>query len=417
MDNKESLSDKLKSLGVQAGTSASKRPAKPAGYRVEDVIPGEVVSTPYGDTYRVEKWYDLEYDHGSIRLAGDFDLRIITEWGRVTHLAGTDPCNLLFLDTETTGLGGGTGTFAFLVGVGNLTPQGFHLVQYLLRSPAEEPALLWLLDQQLSNFAAVVTYNGKAFDAPLLRTRHILNGFDSPFTDLAHLDLLPLARRLWRNRLPSRSLGDLEVQIVGVERTEEEVPGWMIPELYFEYLRSRDARPLQGVMYHNGMDILSLAALFQFTSHLLADPLGYTTPQSLDLIAIARLYEELGLLNDAVRLYEFSLDLGLPQYFFLQTLQRFAELYRRQGDWEKTVLLWEKAAQHHQVEACIELAKYYEHNQRDYPLALQWTDSAESCADRYISSLASRQKWKEELGHRRARLARKLNGSARSSEK
>ncbi|HEX2979982.1 MAG TPA: ribonuclease H-like domain-containing protein, partial [Anaerolineaceae bacterium] len=109
--------------------------------------------------------------------------------------------NFLFLDTETTGLGGGTGTYAFLIGLGYLGPDGFHLIQLLMRDPTEEPALLDLLNHYLAAFPAIVTFNGKSFDIPLLNARHVLNGVTTPFGGMQHIDLLPLARRLWRNRL------------------------------------------------------------------------------------------------------------------------------------------------------------------------------------------------------------------------
>lgn len=409
----ESLSDKLKSLGVKQGAGGLPKPKTRPATSITQVIPGQIVETAFGEAFVVESWYETTYRHGLVQFSSDLNLQMITEWGHAGHLEGSGFPNLMFLDTETTGLGGGTGTYPFLVGLGHLTENGFHLIQLLMRDPTEERSQLALLSQYLEPFPAVVTYNGKSFDIPLLNARHTLNGFTTPFPSMDHLDLLPLARRLWRNRLPSRALGDLEVEIMGVTRTQEEIPGWMIPQVYFDYLRTGDARPLVGVMYHNAMDILSLAALFHHVAHLLSDPLHYTEPQSLDLIAIARLYEELGRLDDAVRLYEFSLDLGLPEDFFVQTLQRFAELHRRRGNWDSTVSLWEKAAAHHQLEACVELAKYYEHQCRDCRQALLWTETAYRQVDQVISGLAHRRRWKQELDHRRERLNRKLAGNGR----
>jgi uncharacterized protein len=409
----ESLSDKLKSLGVQVGAANLPKPRPKIVAPVEQILPGEAISTPFGEAFVVDTWYDLDYYHGTILLSSDPHLKMLTAWGQADHLADSSFDQFIFLDTETTGLGGGTGTFAFLVGLGSLSEHGFHLVQLLLRSPNEEPALLHLLNQYLSPFQAVVTYNGKAFDIPLLKTRHVINGFTHPFESLHHLDLLPLARKLWKNRLPSRALADLEVEIVGVSRTQEEVPGWMIPQVYFDYLRTGDARPLAGVLYHNAMDILSLAALFHHMAHLLDDPLGYITPQSLDLIAIARLYEEMGHFDTAVHLYEFSLQLDLPEQFFVQTLERIADLYRKRGDWDKTIELWQKAVDHHQISSCIELAKYYEHQQRDCDQALYWTNLAVEMVDAYVKGIAVRRELKKELFHRVDRLKRKLDHKSR----
>jgi uncharacterized protein len=407
----ESLSDKLKALGVQSGASKIQKPVVKTRdpYSIEAIIPGEAISTPFGEAYVVETTYDNDYRHGLVQFHQNLNMRVLTEWGRAPHLADSAFGKFIFLDTETTGLGGGTGTIPFLVGLGHLHENGFHLIQLLLRSPIEEPALLYLLNEYLGDFQAIVTYNGKSFDIPILKTRHTLNGLTPPFASYDHIDLLPLARRLWKNRLPSRALGDLEVEIVGVTRTQEEVPGWAIPQIYFDYLSSGDARQLSGVMYHNAMDILSLAALFQHVAHLLSDPLHYITPQSLDLIAIARLYEELGQYDVAVELYGYSMQLGMPEPFFLQTLERFAGLYRKQGNWAMTLQLWEKAADHHQIAACVELAKYYEHQTRDAAKALTWTERAIQMADLYIRGLASRREVINELRHREERLTRKLS--------
>jgi uncharacterized protein len=372
----ESFSDKLKSLGVHLGTDhlqPSSNPIK-SGYPIEDVLKGEEEFTQLGSAFVVKNDYPLDYSHGLCRLSDTPDLRMIAQWGKTSRLPQINPQNILFLDTETSGLAGGTGTFAFLIGLGYQIADGFRLVQLFLREPGQEPALLAALARIIEPFEAVVTFNGKSFDIPLLKTRHILNGIPSPFSEIDHLDMLPLARRIWRNRLPSRALGDLETAILDVARAQEEVPGWLVPQIYFDYLRSGDARPLAGVFYHNSMDILSLAGLFNYVANLLNDPLENDI-DSLDMVAIARLYEELGYFESAVTYYEHSLSQGMPEPFFIQTLQRFALLYRRRGEWDAAVRLWEKAVEHEQVSACIELAKYYEHQKKDNSEAIRWTKS------------------------------------------
>jgi tetratricopeptide (TPR) repeat protein len=276
-----------------------------------------------------------------------------------------------------------------------------------MRDPGQEMAFLAALNQIINPFEVIVTFNGKAFDIPLLNTRHILNGFSSPFKELDHIDILPLARRIWRNRLSNRALSNLEIEILGVERTQAEVPGWMIPELYFEYLRSGDARPLTGIFYHNANDILSLAGLFYYLARMLGDPSGDPAISGLDIAALARLYEELGDLITAIQLYERSLDQGLPRDFYLQTLSRFASLYRRQGNWDGAIYLWQKAAEQQQIEACIELAKYYEHNRRDYIEAISWTQNALDLALNTKLHLFERKIFMGELNKRLERLVNK----------
>ncbi|MDR3574932.1 MAG: ribonuclease H-like domain-containing protein [Anaerolineaceae bacterium] len=370
----ESFSDKLKSLGVHIGADHLRPVSKPpkSEFSIGEVLQGEEQLTPLGSAFVVKNDYPMGYSHGLCKLCDTPDLKLMAQWGKTIRLPEINPQKILFLDTETSGLAGGTGTFAFLIGLGFQTDDGFRLVQLFLREPGQEPALLAVLARIIAPFEAVVTFNGKSFDIPLLKTRHILNGIPSPFSEIEHLDMLPLARRIWRNRLPSRALGDLETAILEVARAQEEVPGWLVPQIYFDYLHTGDARPLAGVFYHNSMDILSLAGLFNYVADLLNNPLNNDI-DSLDMIAIARLYEELGYFEAAVNYYEHSLSQGMPEPFFVQTLQRFAMLYRRQGEWDAAVRLWEKAVEHQQISACIELAKYYEHQKKDNTEAIRWT--------------------------------------------
>jgi uncharacterized protein YprB with RNaseH-like and TPR domain len=349
----------------------------------------------------------MDYQHGNVQLCTSLDLQILTEWCHCSHVAQKDPTQFLFLDTETSGLAGGTGTFAFLIGLGFRTVEGFRLIQLFMRDPSQEPALLATLTKIVKPFEVIVSFNGKGFDVPILNTRHILNKIESPFLTMDHIDMLSLARKIWRNRLPSRALKDLEVDILSLPRTQEEVPGWMIPELYFEYLKSGDSRPLAGVFYHNGMDILSLAAIFSVVNQMLNDPISEIVPHGLDIIALARMYEELGRLDTAIQLYEAGLQRDLPIPFFLQTLERFALLYRKQGEWEQASALWQKAVDYHQYEAAIELAKYYEHQLRDYPQALHWSEVAAACLEYQRLPAYQKRTILQELDHRITRLRQK----------
>jgi uncharacterized protein YprB with RNaseH-like and TPR domain len=171
-----------------------------------------------------------------------------------------DPARIAFLDTETTGLAGGAGTVPFLVGVGRLTPGGFTVRQYLMRDFEEEPSVLEALNRDLADADVLVTYNGRAYDEPLLATRYTLARVRPPFGRLAHLDLLYGARRLWKLRFDSCRLVELEAQILGFQR-EGDVPGHLIPAIWFDYIRTRRPDRIAGVLRHNALDILSLAAL------------------------------------------------------------------------------------------------------------------------------------------------------------
>lgn len=410
--DRESAFDKLKSLGVQLGAQHLKpQPAGPAvkhQHGIEAVIDGYDLPTEFGASFICEAAYGRAHRHGCLPLCAEVALDVISAWGSTPQLRDSALRNVVFLDTETSGLMGGTGTYAFLVGIGYHTEAGFRLVQFFMRDPNQEAALLAALQQWLAPFNVIVTFNGKTFDVPLLMSRYTLNRLESPFGGFDHLDVLHVARKLWRDRLPSRALSSLEKEIAGFERTGEEVPGWLVPQLYFDYLKSGDARPLGGVFYHNAMDILSLAALFNHVASLVNDPVQLANGSGLDLAAVARMYEELGWLEQAADLYAASIDQGLPEPFFLKTIDRYALLRRKQGDWQNAASLWQKAAERGQYLPCVELAKYYEHRERNYPEALAWTRRALALLDRAFTYESTRRPVELDLRQRETRLQRKL---------
>ena len=403
------LSDKLKSLGVKIGSQDLPPPRIQNPYTIEAVIGGDIVQTPRGETYTVDSFYPPDYQHGNQRLMVEPPLEAIATWAaddRIRHLTLSD---FAFLDTETTGLSGGTGTYAFLVGIARFEQGALHISQFFMRDPSEEQALLSAIENFLAPCRALVTFNGKAFDMPLLSTRFMVQGWLRPFQDMAHIDLLHLARRLWRDRLPSRTLGNLEVQILGTSRSMEDVPGWMIPEIYFEYLRSGDARPLQGVFYHNAMDVLSLAALLNHCAWILADPFNGTVNNVTDLTALGKLYEVMGDQQVAADLYRHAIQLDSPPSTRLEAAIRLAAMYKKQDDYTNAVPLWEKLADLQHIEAHIELAKYYEHRLRDYHEAARWTQGAITHVLSSNLSGYERIQWLKELEYRLDRINRKIN--------
>jgi uncharacterized protein YprB with RNaseH-like and TPR domain len=405
-----SLSDKLKSLGVDLGADSLKPKKAPsrADFPIESVLSGEWQSTPSGETFVVETRYPDNFQVGSIPLRGDSPLEIIAAWAGQTHIASLNLEQFVFIDTETTGLVGGTGTYTFMIGAGRFEDRHFRLAQFFLRDPAEETAQLAALEQFVAPCKAIVSFNGKSFDIPLLNNRYIINGWPPPLQDAGHLDLLHLARRLWRARLPSRTLGDLEVKILGATRSQQDVPGWMVADLYYDYLHTGDARPLRGVFYHNEMDVVSLAALLNHMSALLSDPLGGSVEHGLDLIAIGKLYADLGYLDMATQIYQHGLtldDVGQEPYW--KALEQLSFLHKKRADLPKAMELWEQAAVAGQVYAHIELAKVYEHKQRDFNTASHWTQAAIRLVESPTYPSYERARWLPELEYRLARLERK----------
>lgn len=417
------LSDKLKALGVKVGAQDLKPTSKlPADSLLEAVIPGRVLPTSHGETYVVEKRVLVGEAHGRIPLALTAPLQTLGLWAGTPGVENLPREAFAFLDTETTGLSGGTGTYAFLIGAGRFDGDTFYLAQFFLRDLYEEPAQLAALEDFLAPCQAVVSFNGKAFDAPLLNTRFTLQGWRSPLSELPHIDLLHLARRLWKNRLPKRALIDLEAQILGAQRTEEDIPGWMAPQYYTEYLHDGNPQPLKSVFYHNAMDILSLAALLEHAGQLLSAPFEHGSQYGVDLIALAHLFEDLQEIDTASRLYIHGLEHqdfhspNPPRDVLIDALQRLAQIHKRQDNFPAAIILWEQAAQHQHLDACIELAKYYEHRARHYQQAIHWTNIAiQLVGERRLPNHTNRlaayeaQQWLDELNHRMERLQRKLN--------
>lgn len=405
----QTLSDKLKSLGVGFGKDLPGKPATQSRYPIDKVVHGDFEDTLFGSIFFVEQRFSLDHVHGSVSLFPSSSITTLARWARIPQVTSSAINNIVFLDTETTGLAGGTGTLAFMVGVGRFTEEGFTLKQYFMRNPAEEAAMLAALTRFSAPLDAIVSYNGKAFDVPLLRTRYTMQAFEFPMEGTPHFDLLALARRLWKDRLPSCSLSIIENQVLGVFREEEDIPGSAIPELYTDYLRSGDARPMRGIFYHNAIDILSLAALFSHTASLLENPASQNTDQSVDIASIGKLFQFLGDSATALLLFEQSLAANLPEDIYWNTIERASMLFKHQGNLDSAIQLWQKAAEAGKIFAFEELAKYYEHSARDIQAAILWTSKAiellEGCSNQNIHPTD----WRTRFSHRMDRLQRKTS--------
>src|SRR5580704_16290506 len=275
------------------------RPAS-AGY-IQDLISGAVVSTCHGEHFETEKLWERHRRHGSAEISDLIELPedLLAELSDGA-IARAHPTKWAFLDTETTGLAGGTGTYAFLIGVGSIEPAGFRLRQFFMRDYGEEASLLCRLAEHLAQFDVLITFNGKAFDQPLLETRFRMTRARHPFERMQHLDLLFGARRLWKLRLESCRLVDLENQILGVER-QGDLPGEMIPYCYFGYLRTKRAFDLVPIFHHNALDILSLACLTAIVPFAFRSPESAELRHGADFVGLARWLERDGRHEEALR--------------------------------------------------------------------------------------------------------------------
>lgn len=370
----DSLRDRLKSLGVQVGIRSDASLAPIRKYPVHEILSGDALQNSFGATFCHTETYPHSYRHGNTFLDANAEIAILAKWAKTADLEMERSTSLVFLDTETTGLSGGTGTFVFLVGIGYQDSDGFTVKQFFLTDPAEEAPFLASLSEALSGFHGLVTFNGKSFDVPLLNTRYALNRLSTPFQGLSHIDLLPMARRLWKYRLANRNLSILETEILELKRSNEEIPGWMIPEMYIDYCRTGDARPLKGIFYHNAMDIVSLAALMFRISYMLVDDSHTDDIEGVDMMAIGKLYESLGQDSEAQFRYQDALQRPMTDAHLRLTRKSQAHLFKKQDDWKQSLLLFKELAEIGDWEACEELAKYFEHIEKDYVQARKFCE-------------------------------------------
>ena len=370
------------------GPPPAPRPLPAQGCSIEQLIAGEVVRTPHGEHFETEKLWERHRRHGSVDISDLADLPAdLLDSLSGGAIPSSPPARWAFLDTETTGLMGGTGTCAFLVGVGAIEPAGFRLRQFFMRDYGEEASLLCRLAEYLAQFDVLVTYNGKAFDQPLLETRFRLcrhrGAPPDPFGRLEHLDLLFGARRLWKLRLESCRLMQLENQILGVER-EGDLPGELIPYCYFEYLRTAQAFKLVPIFHHNAIDILSLACLTAIVPFAFRSPGAAPLRHGADWLGLARWVEQAGRREEALGLFRRAVDTGLPDHLLFRTLWDMASLEKRLGHGEAALAAMTELAgarNPFRAQALEELAKHYEHRERNPAMALEMTRAALAIED------------------------------------
>lgn len=292
------------------------------------------------------------------------------------RFASLDARGLAFIDTETTGLAGGTGTIPFLIGVGLFDESGFRVRQYLIRDYGEEEAALHALKADLEGFAALGTYNGKCFDVPLLRTRFLMNRIPMKWDAYGHFDLLYAARRLWKRSLPDCRLVTVEANVLGRARAED-IPSALIPYVYFDFLRGERLQRMKPVIAHNAEDILSLGLLAARVCRMLRAP-EETCAVPGEALGLGVWLRELGQEERAGRLLEWALARTATESGEARELRwRLAAMYKRMRRWEQAAAHWRALeGGFGDLGALIELAKMYEHRLRLYQPALDCANDA-----------------------------------------
>jgi uncharacterized protein YprB with RNaseH-like and TPR domain len=406
------LAEKLATIHRYGGQERSSAPTRGALALkpLDQQLPGRSVPASEGEYFIAETVRGGDEAHGIHSFQGlaslsGHPLALICRDDELAHL---DIGSAVFLDTETTGLGLGVGTYVFLVGLGYFDGESFRVRQYFLRSPSEEAPFLDALSEFLAGFTTLVTFNGKAFDWPLLENRFVLRRRPPPLRDPLHVDLLYPARTLWKRRLASCSLASLESSILRTIRTEEDVPGWMIPSLYFRFQRTGDAAPLRSVFYHNLHDVLSLATLALHVARVVSGPNCGLVEDGLDFFSLGAAYERAGEADLAAWCYNEAAQRSLPDGARVDCLVRLAALQKRQRWWEAALATWDRLMDEGaraSLHALVERAKYFEHVQRDYELALDDVEHAVRLLDLWGDGICDgEESMRQALEYRLSRL-------------
>jgi uncharacterized protein len=407
------------------------------GDRLAELLGARINRNHYGEHLSLQQWYSTPEmcspDARSLSL-----LLPPSADAEYSVRAAIDPEQWLFLDTETTGLAGGTGTYAFMVGIAWWDAGGLQVEQFFLRDLDEEHSLLLELAERMKQRPVLVTFNGKSFDWPLLETRYRMTRAVPAFSPRLHLDLLHPARQLWRLRLGSVRLKDLERHVLAGDGSSldwsrhDDIDSSLIPQMYFDYLRGGPAEPLVGIFRHNQMDLRGLAALAGKILALLDSGNGIAsaaraeTRDPIEVLGLSRMMRNRGHSTRARELYETALSFDLPRPVERLAQRELAQLAKRGLDYTRAISLWDALRQapseakgknaplhpedawkalESAIEAAEQLAIYYEHRvkQPRSALDLMRAANAELQAAQREGKFATDRAVKVE-----ARLARRL---------
>jgi uncharacterized protein len=437
-----SLADKFSRLTAlkpaRGGTAAASPLARASGRRApeqEDALSqlvGAAISfNHYGEHVSVSNWYSTpEFVEASNNTLDLLCRTRDVELSKRTLAALSDPTKWLFLDTETTGLSGGTGTYAFLIGLAWWDSGGLQVEQLFMRDFHEEHSILHELSARLAERPVLVTFNGKSFDWPLLENRFTMTRAIKTPKLAAHLDLLHPSRALWKLRLGSVRLVELERHVLDAPRLGwdrvDDVHSAMIPQHYFDYIRGGPAEPLAAVIRHNQMDLRGLAAILARIDGLLAAAeRADDDVESLDLFGLSRFLHKRGDRERAHAACSQALDLGLPAEHRPRARRELAQHAKRRGDHEHAVSLWQElaaeatsAAQEADVidaiHACEQLAMYFERREKKLDRAVEFICLALAkvkrlrAASRSLYATPKLARIEEKLLNRAARLRHRM---------
>jgi uncharacterized protein YprB with RNaseH-like and TPR domain len=358
----------------------------------------------------IENPYPLDVKYGRVTLSSGLEIKgnILTCLSKESAFENLDLSTALFIDLETTGLSGGTGVIAFLVGLGFYKDDKFYVAQFFLGELAEEEKMIQELGQFFSqmNFKSVVTFNGKGFDMPLLETRFILHKQPFTLSELPHLDFLFPARSLWRHKHESCRLYHLAREVVEADRSED-IPSAEIPWRYFEYLNTGNFELIEPILYHNQEDILSLLGVIIVGSFFFSDEKKDKFSDAMDLFGAGRVMENVGEAEKSVHFFKRALEGGLSDELSLTAKKKISYYFKKNQEWKSAVSLWKEMTSSNtqskdQLCSFRELAMYLEHKEKKYEEARKIAEEG------YVLSLDFSSYFEKDFTHRRERLKRKI---------
>lgn len=404
------LRDKLKQF--EKNDSSDKHKNKEViEYKNKNIFDNEEVSNSQGTYLKTSQKYPLDYKHGLYRIEKFFYninskiLQTIANTKLKPNIENIKD-NILFIDTETTGLMGGTGTVAFLIGVGYFKNNKLTIEQHIMRDYDEEPPMLIKIKELLDKKDILVSFNGKSFDLPLIKTRMILNRYKYSNHKL-HLDLLHSARRIW-SFLDSCSLESLENNVLDFKR-KDDIPGSMIPGVYFDFIEKKDYKLLAPVIEHNIYDILSLITLFTHLKEVHSNNIEDLS--SYELYQLGRLKEKEKDFHSCINHLEKAVDKSEESEIKYRALKKLSWQYKRINRYEKALEIWDFLIKKGKlgIFPYVEKAKYLEHHLKEYKTAL---DNTEKAIDLLVEKKVIINKYKEKISkleHRKNRLIKKIN--------
>lgn len=402
------IRDRLKSSGIS--NRVKNNPSK-SFTPLEKIMDIEEVETPFGTHLLKKSRFPLSYRHGKFPLKTVFELpqETLVKVIQRENFHSLNIRDFVFLDTETTGLAGGAGTVAFLIGIGYFTDKEFVVDQFFMRDFHEEPSVLYMVKDLIDRYKVIVSFNGKVFDWPLLKDRFAMHRLTLEKESFDHFDLLFASRRLWKERLASCCLSSIEENILQVKR-KDDIPGELIPSVYFDYLREREGGPIKKVFRHNLKDILSLVTLTGCVGTVINNPLPHCYPE--DLYCLGKLFKSTGDLEKSCECFLEAAKRAQTPVIKQKSLKELSFLLKQKGEYDRAVDIWRWMISKNTMKLFpyIEWAKHLEHREKNYTKAIKVVKRAIEIAHKrrqVFGNIKNNTKVLQELRHRLERLEKK----------